>query len=524
MKHLVIILTTLLFFAVTNSTYCQRQKIDSLQTAIRAATTDTGRVNMYAALADAFLTTYEADSCIYYANETEKKAKQINYLFGIGKARYLNGVANITKSKYPEAYIALMSAKNVFEKLDNPVYLSKCYRKIGDTYYWRHEIVLAAENYYKAISHAEKARDTLMMILSNEKIIDVFEVQEKNEKALERALKQQQLVYKWHSLKQKDRISEKIGLLYVKLKDYKKAIQWNEESLRLSGLQKDTNGIANSYSSIGTVYRQSGNSEKALDYYRRALAIYEKNGNRLNYGDIHYQIGTVFENINKPDSSIVYRLKAMQVFREINENRGIAYAYYGLSTAFEMLGKLQEAESYMYRYLLSADSLNDPGIRLQAYEKLADIREKRGNAAGALSYYHKFMVLKDSIARNDESSKIESLQAKMDFDKKIQINDQKQKEEDLKSQAQLSRERYLRNTFIWGFILMIIIAVLSFRSFLRKKKDNLVINRQKKLVDEKQREILDSIRYAKRIQQSLLPTEKYIERILNKKAADPGKQ
>jgi len=36
------------------------------------------------------------------------------------------------------------------------------------------------------------------------------------------------------------------------------------------------------------------------------------------------------------------------------------------------------------------------------------------------------------------------------------------------------------------------------------------------LVDEKQKEVLDSIRYAKRIQQSLMPTEKLIERILKK--------
>ena len=35
---------------------------------------------------------------------------------------------------------------------------------------------------------------------------------------------------------------------------------------------------------------------------------------------------------------------------------------------------------------------------------------------------------------------------------------------------------------------------------------------QKEIVEEKQKEILDSIRYAKRIQQSLLPTEKYIDK------------
>ena len=39
-----------------------------------------------------------------------------------------------------------------------------------------------------------------------------------------------------------------------------------------------------------------------------------------------------------------------------------------------------------------------------------------------------------------------------------------------------------------------------------------MIEKQKHLVDEKQKEIIDSIRYAKRIQQSLIASEKYIQK------------
>jgi hypothetical protein len=43
-----------------------------------------------------------------------------------------------------------------------------------------------------------------------------------------------------------------------------------------------------------------------------------------------------------------------------------------------------------------------------------------------------------------------------------------------------------------------------------------IVEEQKRLVDEKQKEVLDSIRYAKRIQQSLMPTETYISRNIRK--------
>ena len=66
--------------------------------------------------------------------------------------------------------------------------------------------------------------------------------------------------------------------------------------------------------------------------------------------------------------------------------------------------------------------------------------------------------------------------------------------------------------FLIAFLFMVIVAGVSFRAFRHKQKANEIISHQKLLVEEKQKDILDSIRYAKRIQKSLLPTEKYIEK------------
>jgi ribosomal protein L4 len=48
------------------------------------------------------------------------------------------------------------------------------------------------------------------------------------------------------------------------------------------------------------------------------------------------------------------------------------------------------------------------------------------------------------------------------------------------------------------------------------KERTVELQHQKELVEEKNKDILDSIRYAKRIQQSLLPSEAYIKRVLKK--------
>ena len=53
---------------------------------------------------------------------------------------------------------------------------------------------------------------------------------------------------------------------------------------------------------------------------------------------------------------------------------------------------------------------------------------------------------------------------------------------------------------------------MIFRSFLQNKKKNKLILEQKHLVEEKQKEIIDSIYYAQRIQKAMMPNEKYFDK------------
>jgi di/tricarboxylate transporter len=106
-----------------------------------------------------------------------------------------------------------------------------------------------------------------------------------------------------------------------------------------------------------------------------------------------------------------------------------------------------------------------------------------------------------------------------DFDKKSAAdsikNAEEKKFEEVKHQHEISKQKTFTYGGIIGFLVMIVVAGISYNAFRNKKKANLEIQHQKELVEEKQKEILDSITYARRIQRSLLTPEKYFERKLN---------
>ena len=74
-----------------------------------------------------------------------------------------------------------------------------------------------------------------------------------------------------------------------------------------------------------------------------------------------------------------------------------------------------------------------------------------------------------------------------------------------------------------GLLLVIIFAGYVFKTLRVTRKQKVFIeikNRetelQKKEIEEKQKEILDSIHYAKRIQTALIPSDKYIDKCLHR--------
>jgi serine phosphatase RsbU (regulator of sigma subunit) len=65
-----------------------------------------------------------------------------------------------------------------------------------------------------------------------------------------------------------------------------------------------------------------------------------------------------------------------------------------------------------------------------------------------------------------------------------------------------------------GSLVFLLFSVGLFIGFQRKKKANLLIHEQKQIVEEKNKEITDSIQYAKRIQSAILPSNKVVKEYL----------
>ncbi|MFN7014916.1 MAG: hypothetical protein ACK4ON_11670, partial [Bacteroidia bacterium] len=154
-------------------------------------------------------------------------------------------------------------------------------------------------------------------------------------------------------------------------------------------------------------------------------------------------------------------------------------------------------------------------LKTDCYELLTEIYEENGNDKQALENFRLYIETKNKIKSEEVQNAIEELNLKYETEKKEQ--------QIALQESQIAKERLLRNSFIILSLLFVVFAFLLFRGYKNKQKTNKLledknhtIEQQKLLVEEKQKALIDSILYAKRIQQALLPSDTYIEKALNR--------
>jgi serine phosphatase RsbU (regulator of sigma subunit) len=115
-----------------------------------------------------------------------------------------------------------------------------------------------------------------------------------------------------------------------------------------------------------------------------------------------------------------------------------------------------------------------------------------------------------------------AMQMQSDFDKKEGEARLKQERKDVIAGEELKHQKQQRNLSLLGVALLGIMVIAVFWGYKQKQRSNVLlkeknetIEAQKHLVEEKNKEITDSINYAKRLQKAILASEKTMHNVFN---------
>ncbi|MDP1801405.1 MAG: tetratricopeptide repeat protein [Bacteroidota bacterium] len=445
-------------------------------------------------------------------NKIEKKSTAENNFYYLSEALVYKAILYYYDNNYDSAKFFINRSLALAPKGNNAKAQMRAYNLLGAIYYNQGDFKNTEKYYNEKIKVAEKNNDTAA-------------------------------IYGTYY---------NMGLVYFQQGNYLKSADYNFKALPYFERMKDTFNTISSLQSIGFTYMNLDDVPSSIKFYTKALSLARAYKDKYQLAGIYIDLAAAQGTVNKPDSELYYldlalklsskekddfhftialNNKADHYLREKNYSQALILSkeaeklnlkndrklmlcevYSNISNVYYHLNKFDSALKYANKgYVMGVEVQQAKMVRLCA-KTLAFIYEGKKNSDSALKYYKMYSAFNDTLKKESQLRGI----AQKEFLLEKQNQETLRAQEKLLADTRLEKQKQINLIVIVASILLTIFLIIGVVNYSQKQKANALVLAQKKLLEEKQKEILDSINYASRIQNSLMPTDKYIEKSLKK--------
>jgi len=513
----------LLINLIQHPIFAQKNKMDSLNLELNKATQDTARLNIYHALCDAC----EIEDNLKYAEPALVLADKL-----------------ISEAKTKEEKNKILK-----KKADVYIYFGAYYQVKGTSYTAKElEYIQKRLAIFQEMEDKDGIKNSLM------EVADYYNNQGNTYKRLETLKYGLSLFEKWNNKKGISRFTVQISFLYADQGDTAQALDYMDKAIKLEKEINDTSRNSRGIFLIGVFYNKIHRYDKALEYYYKAIPRFEAVKDYVSLGDIYSEIGISYKEKGDLTKAIESFTKSFEYAQKESKLGAMGMCLLMSGEAYSLQGNYAKAiECHQRALSISIENKFDAGVGLSCYylakdylsqkkykeakqninrslaaekkmgmlqnlrdgEQLAaTIDSATNNYKEAYSHYQQYITLRDKL-NNVEVHKA-ALRDKFQSDNEKQkvIDKAEQDKKDTIAKAESKKQKLITFFVGLGLLIVLVFAGFVFRSLRIRNKQNKIIVEQKTIVEEKQKEILDSIEYALRIQTAILPPQKIVKQYL----------
>lgn len=297
-----------------------------------------------------------------------------------------------------------------------------------------------------------------------------------------------------------------IGMLYRDLNQNREAFNYFARCLPVFLHTKFTMGINMAYQNMGICYFNLSNYDSALYFFHKALDCIKQNN--IYEPTVYGNIGNAHSMKGNHSEAKKYLLMALNEYEVHGDTIGARYFAWKVNYATELsnMGNYKKALDILNQVVLAYKRLGNRLTResSSAYLNMAGDYASLGDYEKAYRALRISKNINDSLYSGDFSRQMNDMKEKYEADKKELMISNLAREKQLLDVK--SRQRTLQVYLLFGGVsVLLVFLVMLWQGIKRKKRDNAIIQRQKEIVEEKNQEIVDSITYAKRLQDAILP-------------------
>jgi CheY-like chemotaxis protein len=331
--------------------------------------------------------------------------------------------------------------------------------------------------------------------------------------------------------------------------------QINDNLAKVEQYIKENNKTeaANYLNKVAYLYWQNGKGIESIEYFKRSLSINEELGNKNAMKTIYNNLGFIYSEYGDYSSALDNFIESLKLSREQNNKLDIASGIINISQVLFELKDYNKSYEGLEEALNLGKEINNFQIIKNCYELLYKNLEKLGDSEKSQEYLDLYVSLQSHLQKKELESMeartrkaearalakelqlmntLDTLNEIVRINREIQLKNQLLiKEQALKDLA-LKEEQTRRNMLeerirarrfmlifiLIAFLLLVFVMVLIFIQFNQKKKANKLlqaqnaeIENQRDVANMQRQKITDSILYAQRIQEAILPPKELLD-------------
>lgn len=470
------LIAIIVLFSAYNSGNAQNSATDSIENIIKAEKKDTSEVIAMTDLANLYVKVGRGEEGLKYCEKAIDLAQKLKFTRGEILGNYYAAKCCIYLSENAKGITFCDRVIVLTDKIDPEKVRASAFIIKGNILMREGNYTKAMEALYSSLSASEKIKDTIGIINTRSVIGNVYSKLSENEKALEQ----------YHFCR------------YMAARvNYK-------------------NGIAAAFINIGNLYGNLGQPDSAIVYLKKSLPVLLERNNKFNLSVVYGGLAVNYNGLKKFDTAKKYIKQTIQIKKEIGHTEGLIDSYLTLTEIFQKSGDYKSAKLY-------ADSVEALLMENPSKVSERDLRnvlysmyKEMGDVSKALVNYEVYVRINNELLGEESRKEIQRREIQFEFEKKEAESKMLREKEELKAREEKQKQQMIIYVVSAGFVMVLILLIVIIRSLRINKRKNKIISEQKNIVEEKQKEIIDSIKYAKRIQMSLLASEKYIQKSIEK--------
>ncbi|MGE0079338.1 MAG: SpoIIE family protein phosphatase [Bacteroidales bacterium] len=299
------------------------------------------------------------------------------------------------------------------------------------------------------------------------------------------------------------------GVVHTELGNFTTAQSYIEKSIAILSTYNDSLNIGIAYLSLANLELQNEKLAEAQNHLKRASCML-KPINPKYYYHCRTTNGSLLISNNKYLAAIEELSSTAERQKSIGDKNGFASTLYLLGIAYHNSGDDQKAIESYNKCLKVAHEGNLNNFTRQAYKGLSKIYGANGLQNQAYSNLNRYVTITDSLfnlQKIGEANRLENQAMIRIKEKEIST----QKELLIRNNEKLNQEKLKQRLLFVILLLSFGVIGFAYREYKIKKKANALlteqkskIEKQKNMLENRTRDITDSLNYARRIQKAIL--------------------